>query len=181
MSGYFGPGEPRPDDEAVVPFRIDVPDSVLEDLRRRLETARISHEPLEDCADFAYGFNLPTLRRFRDHWLHKYDWRRAEKHMNRLPHFRTQIEGLQLHFVHVRPTAPFRYRRVLPILLAHGWPGSFFEFDRIIPLLTDPDDPDLAFEVVCPSIPGYGFSEAPHKTGEMLGRACSLNLVANLT
>jgi microsomal epoxide hydrolase len=128
-------------------------------LKDRLKSARIGHEQLEDVPDFSYGFNLQTLRKYHDYWLNKYDWRKHEAELNAFPQFKTQIEGLQVHFIHVKPPTN-KYKRVVPLLLAHGWPGNVYEFYKIIPIYTDPEKhglgTDLAFEVVAPSIPGYG-------------------------
>ncbi|PAV70793.1 hypothetical protein WR25_05412 [Diploscapter pachys] len=131
---WFGPGQPRKDDETIRPFKISVPDEVLNDLKNRLQSARISHEPLEDSNNFYYGFNSRYLK---------------------------------VHFIHQKP--PSSYKKTYPLLIVHGWPGNVYEFYKIIPLLTDPKkygiSSEIAFEVVAPSIPGYGWSESPHKTG----------------
>ncbi|KAI6216708.1 Epoxide hydrolase [Aphelenchoides fujianensis] len=158
--GYFGRGSPKADDPAIHPFR---------ELKSRLQNTRITHEQLEDVDDFTYGFNLKTLIAFQDSWLHTYNWRREEAILNQFQQFTTEIEGLRIHFVHEKPP-PNTYERVVPLLLSHGWPGSTHEFHKIIPMLTDPRkhldiESDFAFEVVTPSIPGFGFSEAAHKRG----------------
>ncbi|KAI6175215.1 Epoxide hydrolase [Aphelenchoides fujianensis] len=167
--GYFGRGAPKADDPAIHPFRVNVSDAQLEELKSRLQNTRITHEQLEDVDDFTYGFNLKTLIAFQDFWLHTYNWRAEEKLLNRFDQFTTEIEGLRIHFVHEKPPAN-AYDRVMPLLLSHGWPGSTHEFHKIIPMLTDPRkhlgiESDFAFEVVTPSIPGFGFSEAAHKRG----------------
>ncbi|KAI6185703.1 Epoxide hydrolase [Aphelenchoides besseyi] len=167
-SGYYGQGAEKPDDPAIKPFKINVPEETLKDLKNRLRNSRIGHEQLEDVRDFSYGFNLKTLLEFKDHWLNKYDWRKYEAILNGFPQFKTQIEGLQIHFLHVKPDTK-RYKKTVPLLLVHGWPGNVFEFYKIIPMLVDPQNnglnSDLAFEVIAPSIPGYGWSEAAHKRG----------------
>jgi len=166
-NGYFGKGSPKPDDQSIKPFKVSVPDEELKVLKDRLKSARIGHEQLEDVPDFRYGFNLKTLRQYQDYWLNKYDWRKHEATLNSFTQFTTQIEGLNVHFLHVKPAN--KYKKVVPLLLAHGWPGNVFEFYKIIPMLTDPEKHgfgnDIAFEVIAPSIPGYGWSEAAHKTG----------------
>ncbi|KAI6220947.1 Epoxide hydrolase [Aphelenchoides fujianensis] len=172
-NGWFGTGDPKPDDPAVRPFKVDVPADVLKDLKTRLQNARIGHEQLEDEPTFRYGFNKKTLIEFKvvlDYWANKYDWKKAESQLNAFPQFKTQIEGIQIHFLHVKPDAK-KYKKTVPLLLVHGWPGkcNVYEFYKLIPLLTDPQqhgiNSDVAFEVVAPSIPGYGFSEAAHKRG----------------
>uniref|UniRef100_A0A914X0J5 Epoxide hydrolase n=1 Tax=Plectus sambesii TaxID=2011161 RepID=A0A914X0J5_9BILA len=170
---WFGTGEERKEDTKIEPFTIAVPEESLKDLRRRLEQTRF-FEPLEDAKNFQYGFNTIYLREVHKYWLTSYDWRRQEATLNSFKHFKTEIEGVKVHFIHAKPPAG-KYKRVLPLLLVHGWPGSVYEFYKILPLLTDPlgnkfkpfgtTDVDFAFEVIAPSIPGYGWSEAPKKTG----------------
>uniref|UniRef100_A0A0N5B6H0 Epoxide hydrolase n=1 Tax=Strongyloides papillosus TaxID=174720 RepID=A0A0N5B6H0_STREA len=165
--GYFGPGGKIKDDTKIKNFRINVPDSELDDLKNRLINSRISHEVLEDANSFEYGFNSKTLHKIKDYWINKYDWKKYENILNSFPQFTTQIEGLNIHFIHVTP--PKTYTKVYPLLLVHGWPGNIFEFYKIIPLLSDPKKhfpeikDDIAFELVIPSIPGYGYSSQPRK------------------
>ncbi|CAD5232348.1 unnamed protein product [Bursaphelenchus xylophilus] len=165
--GYFGPGDYHPDDPTIYPFTIDISSTVLDDLKDRLRKSRITHSQIEECQDFEYGFNLTILNKYLDYWRDQYDWREAERELNSFPNFKTEIEGLKIHFIHSKP--PAGYDRVVPILASHGWPGSIHEFHRVIPILTDPKShgiqTDIAFEVVCPSIPGYGFSDSPSKKG----------------
>ncbi|GBM32185.1 Epoxide hydrolase 1 [Araneus ventricosus] len=167
--GWFGRG-PRPkndsaDTEIIRPFSIHVSDDVLADLRERLEKAR--YESSLEGADFSYGFNSDYLQSVVEYWKTEYNWRKQEDQLNKYPHFKTCIEGVDVHFVHVKPTLPEGSQlKVLPILISHGWPGCFYEFYKMIPFLTTPrPDQDFVFEVVCPSIPGYGFSESPHQKG----------------
>ncbi|KAJ1359106.1 hypothetical protein KIN20_017748 [Parelaphostrongylus tenuis] len=166
-NGWYGLGLKRPDDLAVYPFKIDVPEEALQDLKRRLENARISHTPLEDSDNFWYGFNSRELEVFRKYWLNDYNWRQYESIINGFRHFKTEIEGMKIHFIH--ETAAANYKKVFPLLIVHGWPGNVFELYKIIPILTDPKKhgiaSDIAFEVVAPSIPGYGWSDQPKKTG----------------
>ncbi|XP_064014857.1 epoxide hydrolase 1-like [Pogoniulus pusillus] len=169
--GWWGSGE-RPlkgkEDESIRPFKIETSDREIEDLHRRLEQARYA-EPLEGAA-FDYGFNSNYLQRVVAYWRNEFDWHKQVEVLNKYPHFRTTIEGIDIHFIHVKPSYVPHGRAVQPLLMVHGWPGSFYEFYKIIPLLTEParyglNDGDVVFEVICPSIPGYGFSEAPHQKG----------------
>ncbi|KAM3930864.1 epoxide hydrolase 1-like [Leptodactylus fuscus] len=168
--GWWGPGE-KPhthgEDTRVRPFVVEASESDIEDLHRRLDGTRF-FSPLEDSR-FHYGFNSAHLRTLISYWRNKYDWKKQVKILNKYPHFKTTIEGLDVHFIHVKPTHLNPGQKVYPLLMVHGWPGSFYEFYHILPLLTDPGNhglnPNIAFEVICPSIPGYGFSEAPSKTG----------------
>ncbi|CAB3398505.1 unnamed protein product [Caenorhabditis bovis] len=164
-NGYFGAGKHVKDDPTIREFKIGVGNETIEDLKRRLKASRISHEVLEDSNDFYYGFNANHLKKLRDYWLTKYDWRQFEAILNQFPQFKTQIEGIQVHFIRAKP--PKSYKTVKPLLLSHGWPGNVFEFYKFIPILTDPKKHGInyAFEVIAPSIPGYGWSESPKKTG----------------
>ncbi|XP_069708656.1 epoxide hydrolase 1-like isoform X2 [Phaenicophaeus curvirostris] len=169
--GWWGSGE-RPlkgkEDESIRPFKIETSDKEIEDLHRRLEQARYT-PPLEGAA-FHYGFNSSCLRKVVAYWRNQFDWHKQVEVLNKYPHFQTTIEGIDIHFIHVKPSYVPHGRAVQPLLMVHGWPGSFYEFYKIIPLLTEParhglDGGDVVFEVICPSIPGYGFSEAPHQKG----------------
>lgn len=140
-------------DPAVRPFRIRIPEAQLEDLRRRLGQARWP-EP-ETVPDDSQGVRLHFLRELCDYWERDYDWRRAEERLNSFPQFRTEIDGLGIHFLHVRSPDP----DALALILTHGWPGSVVEFLDVIAPLTD------SFHVICPSLPGYGFSDKPQRTG----------------
>ncbi len=139
------------------PFRIEFPDEDLLDLRERLRRTRWPEEE----PDRSQGVPLSYLRDLCGYWASDYSWRATEARLNALPHFRTSIDGLGIHFVHARSPHP----SAVPLVLTHGWPGSFLEFERLIPALTDPPDPADAFHVVCPSLPGYGFSDRPAETG----------------
>ncbi|ETN78999.1 hydrolase, alpha/beta domain protein [Necator americanus] len=166
-NGWFGAGPPRSDDLTVHPFKVEVPDDVLEDLKHRLVNSRVSHSYLEDSDNFWYGFNSRELEVFRKYWLYNYNWKKQEAIINQFKQFKTEIEGLKVHFIH-EPAAK-GYKKVLPLLIVHGWPGNVYEFYKMIPMLTDPKKhgikSDVAFEVIAPSIPGYGWSEQPKKTG----------------
>jgi pimeloyl-ACP methyl ester carboxylesterase len=144
-------------------FTIDVPEAVLEDLRQRLARTRFPDQ-LED-AGWSYGTELSYLRELVRYWREEFDWRKQERALNRFDHYKTPINGLSLCFIHQRSKEPDAF----PLLIAHGWPGSLFEFHKIIGPLTDPvahgGKREDAFHVICPSMPGYGFSEAPRKPG----------------
>ncbi|KFD61322.1 hypothetical protein M514_11777 [Trichuris suis] len=168
--GYFGEGAWKADNELVVPLRISVADSELDDLRQRLERSIIP-DSIED-AKLDYGLTGDILTKIRNYWLNEYDWRKAEESLNAFNHYQTEIEGLSIHFIHEKPPAD-KYNHVYPILLVHGWPSSFFEYAKLIKMLTDPLSEGLesdrsnaiAFQVIVPSLPGYAFSQAPKKRG----------------
>ncbi|MEW1550170.1 epoxide hydrolase family protein [Streptomyces tsukubensis] len=137
----------------IKPFRIEIPQADLDDLTDRLARTRWPNEVAG--AGWDYGFPLPRLRELAEHWRTRYDWREHEKRLNELPHFTTEIDGQNIHFVHVRSADP----DALPLILTHGWPGSFLEFlDVVEPLSRE-------FHLVIPSIPGYGFSGPTHERG----------------
>jgi pimeloyl-ACP methyl ester carboxylesterase len=141
------------------PFTVNVPQPALDDLRARLARTRWPDEV--DGAGWDYGANLAYMRELVKYWETDFDWRRHERAMNALPHFRAQVEGVGVHFIHVRGRGP----APMPLLVTHGWPSSFIEMLEIIPLLADPGahggDPADAFDVVVPSVPGFGFSDRP--------------------
>jgi microsomal epoxide hydrolase len=147
----------------IEPFRIAVSDDVLGDLRARLARTRFPDQIAG--SGWGYGTDLGYLRELVDYWRERYDWRAEERRLNALRHFRAQVSGLGIHFIHERGVGP----RPLPLVVTHGWPGSVAEFTKIIPLLTDPaahgGDPADAFDVVAPSMPGYGFSDRPSTPG----------------
>jgi len=161
---WWGRGKQTKDDETITKFTIDIPQDVLTDLKSRLSKTKFS-EPLEDV-NFRYGFNSKKLQEVVTYWKDKYDWRKTEKELNKYPHYRTQIDGIMVHFVRVKPDKVEPGVKVIPILLVHGWPGSFVEFYGMIPELTKQRPGEkFVFEAIVPSIPGYGFSEAAHKEG----------------
>jgi epoxide hydrolase len=147
----------------LVTFRINVPDDDLKDLRERLRRTRWP-EP-ETSGDWSQGVPLGYMEELCQYWADRYDWRACEARLNALPQFRTEIDGLAIHFLHVRSANP----DALPLIITHGWPGSVVEFLKVIGPLTDPaahgGDPADAFHVVCPSLPGYGFSGKPISPG----------------
>jgi pimeloyl-ACP methyl ester carboxylesterase len=158
--------------QEVTPFRVEVAEAVLDDLRDRLARTRWP-EP-ETVTDWSQGVPLSYLRELCGYWADGYDWRATERRLNGLPQFRTELDGLGIHFVHLRSPHP----GALPIVLTHGWPGSIVEFLKVLGPLTDPTahggDAVDAFHVVCPSLPGYGFSDKPAQPGwgvERIARA----------
>jgi epoxide hydrolase len=154
--------------DAIIPFQISIPDDDLADLNRRLRHTR--WPDAETVTDWSQGTPLAYLQDLCGYWADGYDWRACEARLNRFPQFRTEIDGLDIHFLHARSPHP----DALPLVLTHGWPGSVVEFLKVIEPLTDPvadggDNAD-AFHVVCPSLPGYGFSGRPGKPGWGLER-----------
>ena len=154
--------------DEVTPFRIGIPQADLDDLRERLARARWPEA--ETVADWSQGVPHGYLRELCGYWADGYDWRATEARLNALPQFRTEIDGLRIHFVHVRSPHP----QALPLILTHGWPGSIVEFLKVIGPLTDPTAHGGAaadaFHLVCPSLPGYGFSDKPTRPGWGVGR-----------
>jgi pimeloyl-ACP methyl ester carboxylesterase len=149
--------------EAIRPFRINVPQKDLDDLRRRLAATRWPEK--ETVADDTQGVPLATMRELVRHWQTDYDWRRVEARLNALPQFITEIDGLDIHFIHVRS----KHDNALPLIVSHGWPGSVVEQLKIIDPLANPTahggSASDAFHLVIPSLPGYGFSGKPTETG----------------
>ncbi|WP_343728479.1 epoxide hydrolase family protein [Duganella sp.] len=147
----------------VQPFKVAVPQAALDDLKLRLSLARWPEQAT--VPDWSQGVPLERLQTLVDYWQHHYDWRKAEARLNAFPQFTTRIDGLDIHFLHVRS----RHANALPIVLTHGWPGSVFEFINTIGPLVDPTahggKAEDAFHVVIPSLPGYGFSGKPTAAG----------------
>jgi pimeloyl-ACP methyl ester carboxylesterase len=156
----------------ISPFHVDIPDEALEDLRRRIAATQWPEK--ETVADQSQGVPLAMIQELARYWMTDYDWRKCEANLNALPQFITEIDGLDIHFIHVRS----RHQDALPLIVNHGWPGSIIEQLKIIDRLADPTahdgSPADAFHVVVPSMPGYGFSGKPTSTGwgpERMGRA----------
>ncbi len=147
----------------IAPFRIAASDAELDDLRRRLRATRWPERETVD--DWSQGIPLAYVQEVCAYWADGYDWRAREARLNRFEQFKTRIDGLGIHFIHVRSPHP----GALPLLITHGWPGSIVEFQKVIAPLTDPAahgaDPRDAFHVVAPSLPGYGFSDKPDRPG----------------
>ncbi len=150
-------------DHTISPFRIDTPAEVLDDLRRRLHATRWPEaEPVDD---WSQGIPLAYVQDVCAYWADGYDWPARAERLNAFPQFTTEIDGVDIHFLHVRSP----HDHALPLVITHGWPGSIAEFEEVIGPLTDPTahggSADDAFHVVCPSLPGYGFSGKPSETG----------------
>ena len=149
---------------SIEPFTVDVPQPTLDDLQERLRRTRWTDE-IDD--GWALGTDRGELRRLVEHWTTAFDWRREEAAMNRFAQFRATVHGVGVHFVHERGVGD----RPLPIVLTHGYPDSFLRFAKIIPMLTHPEahgaDPADAFDVVAPSLPGFGFSDKPAGLGSL--------------
>lgn len=150
-------------DSAIAPFKYRAPDAALADLKRRLDQTRWPER--ETASDWSQGVPLAKMRALVDYWRDGYDWRRCEAALNNIPQFRTDIDGLGIHFIHARS----KHANALPIVLTHGWPGSVIEFMEIVAPLTDPTAhggrAEDAFHVVAPSLPGFGFSDKPSAKG----------------
>ena len=148
---------------AVQPYKIEIPDSVLDDLKSRLERTRWPDELPGTGWD--YGSNLDYVKELVEYWRTKFDWHAQEKLINSFSHFKSKVDGLNIHFIHEKGKGP----NPMPLVITHGWPGTFFEMYKVIPMLSDPashgGDPADAFDVVAPSMPGYGCSDATDKRG----------------
>ena len=148
---------------AIRPFQVNIPDAELTDLRRRIDATRFPEK--ETVADFSQGVPLATVQKLAKYWGAEYDWRKVEARLNAVPNFITEIDGLDIHFIHVRSKHP----NAMPVIVTHGWPGSVVEQLKIIDPLVNPTahggSAADAFDVVVPSIPGYGFSGKPSGPG----------------
>jgi pimeloyl-ACP methyl ester carboxylesterase len=151
------------EDTSIRPFRVNVPEADLADLRRRIKATRWPEK--EPVADFSQGVPLAMMQKLARYWTTEYDWRKVEAKLNSYPQFITKIDGLDIHFIHVRS----KEKNALPVIVTHGWPGSIIEQLKIIDPLVDPTayggSASDAFDVVVPSMPGYGFSGKPTTTG----------------
>ena len=157
--------------EEIRPFRIDVPQEALDDLRRRIGARRLPHKELVD--DRSQGVQLATVEELARYWETEYDWTKNQERLNALPQFVTEIDGLDIHLIHVRS----KHEDALPLIMTHGWPGSVVELLETVGPLTDPTahggTADDAFHLVLPSVPGYGFSGEPKELGWWAGRAAT--------
>jgi len=152
----------------IKPFHLEVPEEQLGDLRRRIEATRLPSREL--VADRSQGVQLATIQELARYWATEYDWRQAEAKLNALPQFTTELDGVDIHFIHVRS----EHEDALPLIMTHGWPGSVVELLETVGPLTDPTahggKAEDAFHLVLPSLPGYGFSGEPVEIGWELGR-----------
>jgi pimeloyl-ACP methyl ester carboxylesterase len=150
------------------PFHVEIPDEQIDDLRRRIAATRWPSKEL--VADRSQGVQLATLQELARYWASDYDWRKAEAKLNALPQFTTEIDGVEIHFIHVRSP----HADALPLIMTHGWPGSVIELLETVGPLTDPTahggSAEDAFDLVLPSVPGYGFSPEPTELGWDSGR-----------
>jgi pimeloyl-ACP methyl ester carboxylesterase len=153
---------------AIRPFEVNVPESELEDLRRRIAATRLPSNALVE--DRSQGVQLATVKELARYWATDYDWRKCEAKLNAFPQFKTEIDGVDVHFIHVRS----KHDDALPLIMTHGWPGSVIELLETVGPLTDPTahggKAEDAFHLVLPSVPGYGFSGEPKDLGWDLGR-----------
>jgi pimeloyl-ACP methyl ester carboxylesterase len=163
------------DRTAIRPFHVNVPEAELTDLRRRIKATRWPEK--ETVADTSQGVPLAPLMDLARYWATDYDWRKCEAKLNALPQFTTEIDGLEIHFIHARS----KHKDALPVIITHGWPGSILEQIKLVGPLTDPTahggTAEDAFDVVIPSIPGYGFSGKPTATGWNPARMASAWIV----
>jgi pimeloyl-ACP methyl ester carboxylesterase len=155
-------------DTAIRAFHVEIPGEALEDLRRRITAVRLPSKEL--VSDRSQGVQLATIEELARYWGSDYDWSRCEARLNALPQFKTEIDGVDVHFIHVKSP----HENALPLIMTHGWPGSVIELLETVPLLTDPTAhggaAEDAFDLVLPSVPGYGFSGEPTELGWYAGR-----------
>lgn len=168
VNEYWGPSDRknRADSPEIVPFKVQYSVEVIEKLRKRLAESLQLHKPLENVG-FEYGFNTNKLEDVVKFWRDDYlpRWDERQKYLNSLPQFKTEIQGLKIHFIHTKDQTP-KGKQLVPLLLLHGWPGSVREFYEIIPkLVATQKDLDVNFVIVAPSLPGYGFSDPPRIKG----------------
>src|SRR5579864_5982981 len=156
------------DEAEIRPFRADMPEEGIADLRRRIAATRWPSGEL--VADRSQGVQLATLQELARYWSTEYDWRKCEARLNALPQFTTEIDGVDIHFIHVKS----EHENALPLIMTHGWPGSIIELLETVGPLTDPTahggSAEDAFDLVLPSIPGYAFSAEPAAIGWHSGR-----------
>src|SRR5205807_3673247 len=158
-----GPNMAIATETAIRPFQVNVPEAELSELRRRVAATR--WPSMELVSDGSQGVQLATIQALTRYWATEHDWRRCEAKLNALPQFKTEIDGLDIHFIHVRS----RHEGALPLIITHGWPGSVLELLEVVGPLTDPTAhggrAEDAFDLVLPSLPGFGFSDEPKEVG----------------
>ena len=154
------------------PFEIAISDEVLDDLRQRLSLTRWPDEM--PGVGWEYGSNLDYIKELCEYWRTDFDWRAQEKKLNAFNHYKSEVDGLSIHFIKEEGTGP----NPMPLVITHGWPSTFFEMTKIIPLLADPGghggDPADSFDVVAPSLPGFGFSQASQEPGMQVQKVADL-------
>lgn len=161
---WWGKGERKDhkEDTSLNRMYVSLSEVILTDLRERLSKTYF-FENLEGV-DWEYGINPDYMRELVEYWKTKFDWRKQETLLNTYPHYKTMISGIEIHFLHYKPELK-EGQRELAIMMVHGWPGSFYEFYQVIPKLISASTDEYAFSIICPSIPGFGLSEEPHKPG----------------
>lgn len=147
----------KPDMQTATPFKIEVPQSVLDDLKTRLQQTRWPDAP--ENAGWNYGTSPDYLRELTDYWINKFDWRKQEATLNQFPQYTVEIDGIKLHFLHIKGKG----KNPKPLLLSHGWPDCFYRFYKVIPLLTNGEQ---TFDLIIPSVPGFGFSDHVSKNDD---------------
>lgn len=152
----------------VIPYTINISQTTLDDLKERLEIVRWPDE-ISDSG-WEYGSNLSYMKGLIDYWLNDFDWRAQETTLNQFPHFRATVDGIGIHFIHIRGKG----KKTIPLVLLHGWPATCTQMLKIIPLLTDPgesgDEPEISFDLIVPSLPGFGFSDSSTSRGMSCAR-----------
>jgi len=143
------------------PFVVHIPDERLDRLRRKLEDYELPENDIIEDAGWSYGVSLEWVKGLKTYWLEEFDWRASEAAINRWNNFKVEMDGVNLHFVHQKSLHP----DAIPLVIVHGWPGTFYEFDQIIEPLINPPEGKTAFHVIIPSVPGFGFSSTPQKKG----------------
>lgn len=168
----LGDGTAQSEDANITPFKIAIDEAVLTDLKQRLARTRFPDEI--DASEWDYGVKLGYMKELVAYWQTDYDWRKHERMLNEFEQFTTDIDGLSIHYIHVRS----KEKNALPLVLTHGWPGSIYEFYKVIGPLTDPvshgGKAEDAFHVVCPSLPGFGFSDKPRERGYSVSRMADI-------
>ncbi|UUW08773.1 epoxide hydrolase [Flavobacterium plurextorum] len=156
----------KKDNMRIKPFKVNIPQDILDDLNARLDMTRWPDEINE--SHWTYGTDLSYMKELTNYWQNKFDWRKIENEINSYPNFIADIDGMQIHYIHVKGKS----KKSIPLIMTHGWPGSFLEMMKIMPMLTE--NPDWSFDLVIPSIPGFGFSSKVNKEG------CNSEFVADI-
>ncbi|CAH0598403.1 unnamed protein product [Chrysodeixis includens] len=165
IDAWWGPEDGKSDqDTSIRQFRIEFKNEMIEDLRYRLKNHRPYTPPLEN-SNFTYGFNTKNMENWVNYWADSYNFTAREEYVNKFPHYKTKIQGLDIHFMRIKPEVPEDVE-VIPLLIVHGWPGSFLEFYKAAPLISEAyEKTGFAVELIIPSLPGFGFSSAAVRKG----------------